>query len=482
MPGSNAPACKTLYTRPVNQSQRERAESAERAPSDLRRVIGFWGGIGVMVGVIIGSGIFRTPSAIAAELPQPWIILLLWLAGGVLCLAGAFTYAELASMFPSSGGVYVFIREGFGDCPAFVFGWAYLVIIKPFAAGGIAFVFAENLLRLVNYQGSPESTDIWVKIITTAALLALTIINWRGVRLATGVSGVLTAIKVVALCALVVLALFLGRISTDGLSQHGQVPAGSSLLTAIAAVMAMILWTYDGWADVGSVAGEVKNPQRTLPLIYIAGTGGIIALYLAVNAVYYAVVPVPELLEIVKAQPTTPIAALVIERLLGPVAGASVALVVMLSTLGSSHASVMTGARVSYAQARDGLMFRFIGHVHPKYHTPDAALFSQVALAIVAVWFLGSFQKLADGFVFTMWIFYAMAGMTIFVMRVRRPNAERAFKCPGYPAVPAVFVLCALGMTALSIAGDPKTTLMWLGVLGAGVPVFYVWRRLKARA
>lgn len=434
-----------------------------------------------MVGVIIGSGIFRTPSAIAAELPSPGLILLLWLVGGLLCLAGAFTYAELASMYPASGGVYVFIREGFGECPAFVFGWAYLVIIKPFAAGGIAFVFAENLLRLINFQGSAEHTQLWVKIITTAALLVLTLINWRGVRLATGVSGVLTAIKVVALVALVAIALVLGKATSDGLAQHGTLPTGNSLLKAVAAVMAMILWTYDGWADVGSVAGEVKNPQRTLPLIYIAGTGGIIALYLAVNAVYYAVVPVPELLAIVKDKPTTPIAALVIERLLGPIAGASVALVVMLSTLGSSHASVMTGARVSYAQARDGLMFRFIGHVHPKYNTPDAALISQVLLGIVAVWFLGSFQKLADGFVFTMWIFYAMGGASIFILRMRHPDAARAFKCPGYPLVPAVFIACAVAMTVLSIMGDPQTTLMWLGVLVAGVPVFYVWRKVAGQ-
>jgi basic amino acid/polyamine antiporter, APA family len=475
------------YTRLVNSEHHDMTSGqGQGSTRELRRVIGFWGGIGVMVGVIIGSGIFRTPSSIAAELPSPWIILLLWLAGGLLCLAGAFTYAELASMFPSSGGVYVFIREGFGDCPAFVFGWAYLVLIKPFAAGGIAIVFAENLLRLINYQGSPESTQMWVKIITTAALLALTIINWRGVRLATGVSGVLTAIKIAALVALVgltlVVGLLMGKVDVGGLAQQGAVPTGGAMLTAIAAVMAGVLWTYDGWADVGSVAGEVKNPQRTLPLIYITGTGGIIALYLAVNAAYYAVVPVPELLTIVKEQPTTPIAALVIERLLGPAAGASVALVVMLSTLGSSHASVMTGARVSYAQARDGLMFKFIGHVHPKYHTPDAALFSQVLLAIVAVWFLGSFQKLAEGFVFTMWIFYAMAGLTIFVMRVRKPEMTRAFRCPGYPVVPAVFVLCALGMTAMSIASDPKGTAMWLGVLAIGVPVYYGWRAIVRRA
>lgn len=432
-----------------------------------------------MVGVIIGSGIFKTPPAIAAELSAPWLVIALWIAGGVLCLAGALTYAEMAAMFPQSGGVYVFLREGFGKVTAFVFGWSYLMLVKPFAAGGIAFIFGEHLNQLLG-------TTWDVRITTTVMLLALTIINYRGVGLATGVAKFLTAIKFGALAAIVILTLSLAKGSwanftpADGAMQPppaaGQ--ALQPLLLAIVNVMAGILWTYDGWADVGSIAGEVKDPQRRLPRIYIAGTLGVIGIYVLVNVAYILLVPLGEMRRQYLADDQFSIAPFVMQTLLGPAGATALIVIIMLSTLGSSHSSVMTGARVSYAQARDGLLFRFIGHVHPRFATPDAALWSQVLLAIVAVWFLGSFQSLMESFVFTMWIFYGLAGASIFVLRARFPGRERPFRCPGYPVVPLLFVLSAFAMAALMIVKDPKQTLPWLGILIAGAPVYLIWRRL----
>ncbi len=424
-----------------------------------------------MIGVIIGSGIFRTPTAIATQIASPLLILGLWVAGGLICLAGALTFGELASMHPKSGGVYVFLKEGFGNVTAFVFGWAYLLLIKPFAAGGIAFVFAEHVVKLLGISGTPAELDLWVKGITTVMLLALTAINIRGVGLSTAVAGVLTAVKFGALAFIVLLTFGMGHGDASRL-QADPSASGPVTLGAIVAVMSMILWTYDGWADVGSIAGEVKDPQKRLPRIYIGGTLAVIAIYLLVNAAYFMLVPLGEM----KSTPT--VAPLVMERLLGPIGAVVVTVVIALSTLGSSHASVMTGARVSYAQARDGLLFRFIGHVHPMHATPDVSLIAQVTLGIVAVWWLGSFQKLADSFVFTMWIFYGLAGASIFVLRRTQPDAPRAFRCPGYPVVPAVFVLVSLAMTTLSVMQDPRTTLMWIGVLLAGVPVYFAWRRL----
>ena len=450
----------------------------------LKRAIGFWGGIAVMIGVIIGSGIFRQPPRIAAEFASPWFILALWAGGGLLCLAGAFTYAELAAMHPASGGVYVFIREGFGDCVAFVFGWAYLVLVKPFAAGGIAFLFGEHINKLFGVQWD-------VRISTTVMLLSLTLINVRGVRLSTGVAGVLTLLKFGALVAIVLLVVLLGKTDASKLAA-APVPDSPDLIRSIVIAMAGILWTYDGWADVGSIAGEVKDPQRSLPQIYIFGTLAVIGIYLAVNAAYFMLVPLQEMRAQRAANADFSVAPLVMERLVGRSGEIAVILIILCSTLGSSHASIMTGARVSYAQARDGLLFRFIGRVHPEWNTPDAALISQVLLSIVAVWFLGSFQALADSFVFTMWIFYALGGAAIFILRYKQPNVPRPFRCPGYPIVPALFVLSAIAMTILSIRGDdaPSTfglfpflgkhpymnTLPWLAVLLAGVPIYYIWR------
>jgi amino acid transporter len=439
-----------------------------------------------MVGVIIGSGIFRTPPALAAEFASPGFILALWVAGGLLCLAGAFTYAELAAMHPHSGGVYVFIREGFGDCTAFVFGWAYLVLVKPFAAGGIAFIFGEHINQLFGVHWD-------VRISTTIMLLSLTVINIRGVTLSTGFAGVLTFLKFGALAAIIALAIVLGRTDTSKLAA-APVPPSPDLIKSIVLAMSAILWTYDGWADVGSIAGEVKDPQRQLPRIYILGTLAVIGIYVAVNAAYFMLVPLEEMRSQRLADSQFSVAPLVMERLIGPSGSIAVVLIVLCSTLGSSHASIMTGARVSYAQARDGLLFRFIAHVHPKWHTPDASLISQVLLSIVAVWFLGSFQALAESFVFTMWIFYAMAGAALFILRIKSPTAHRPFRCPGYPIVPALFVAAAVAMTILSITGDttPKqfdllpflgthkhmATLPWLAILAAGVPIYSIWRRL----
>lgn len=430
-----------------------------------------------MIGVIIGSGIFRKPPEIAGALASPWLILGLWVVGGLICLAGAFTYAELAAMHPDSGGVYVFLREGFGGVTAFVFGWAYLLLIKPFAAGGIAFVFAEHLTQLLHIEAPPDRMALYHKLITTAMLLSLTFINLRGVRLSTLVALVLTTVKFGALAAIVLLTFGLGKVHLTGLDPAPE-PGPATTLKALVLVMSSILWTYDGWADVGSIAGEVKNPQKLLPRIYILGTLAIIGIYVLVNAAYFMLVPVGEMRAIAKANPNFSVAPLVMERLIGPAGAIAVIVIVMLSTLGSSHSSIMTGARVSYAQARDRLLFRFVGHVHPKYATPDYSLVSQVTLAIVAVWLLGSFQSLADSFTFTMWIFYGLAGSTIFILRARRPNATRPFRCPGYPLLPGIFVLCSVVMTVLSIVKSPSQTLPWLAVLACGVPVYYVWRRL----
>lgn len=459
-------------------------------PAQLQRTIGFWGAIAVMIGVIIGSGIFKQPPSIAAQFGSPWLILGLWIAGGLLCLAGAFTYGELAAMYPDSGGVYVFIREGYGHCAAFVFGWAYLVLVKPFAAGGIAFIFGEHVNIIATVIGrawfDPTFTANWdVRISTTVMLLSLTAINIRGVALSTAFAGVLTVLKFGALAAIVLFTLALGKVDFANLAPAAT-PSQPDVFKALTVVFAGILWTYDGWADVGSIAGEVREPQRRLPRIYIGGTLAVIAIYVLVNAAYFMLVPIDEMRARAAADGNFSVAPLVMQRLIGDAGGVAVVLIVLFSTLGSSHASIMTGARVSYAQARDGLLFRFIGHVHPRWATPDAALITQVLLSVVAVWFLGSFQALADGFVFTMWIFYAMAGGAIFILRMRRPNATRPFRCPGYPVVPALFVLSALAMTGLSIYADRDSsflnTLPWIGVLLAGAPVFYLWKWLTGVA
>ncbi len=448
------------------------------AEPDLPRSIGFWGAIGVMVGIMIGSGIFRSPSAIAESLGSPALILGLWAAGGALSLCGALTYAELAAMFPQTGGVYVFLREGYGRGVAFVFGWTYLLLSKPFAAGGIAMVFAEYLNGLLG-------THWDVRVVTSAVLVALTVLNTFGLRLGSGVAAILTALKVAALAAIVVLALALmNGSSANFASEPLAAPDGVAplLLVGLAAAMSLVLWTYDGWSDVGSIAGEVRDPQRNLPRVYLAGTAAVTALYLAVNAVYIWLAPLSEMRQ------TGTIAPLVVERLLSGLGVAAnvgatiVSLVVLISTLGSTHGSIITGARISFAQARDGLLFRFLGRVEPRFGTPAVSLWVQLVLALAATWYAGNFQKLAETFVFTMWIFYGLAGGVVFILRRTRPDAERPYRCPGYPWVPGLFIVASVAMTVLGLIEKPGQNLIWVGVLLAGAPVYLLWRRLAGRS
>lgn len=445
------------------------ADHPAQLPPDLPRKVGFWGAIAVMVGVVIGSGIFRTPSAIAQQLGDPYLILLLWLIGGLIALAGALTFAELAAMMPRSGGIYVFIREGYGPCPAFVFGWTYMLITKPAAAGGIAFIFAEYFNTLFGLAWD-------ARLLTCAALVLLTVINVIGMKASARFAVVVTSLKFGALAAMIVLGVgaALRDATTSGTGDiaggFASMPSSTSLFKAIVPVMAAIMWTYDGWSDVGAIAGEVKDPKRTLPRVYIAGTLAVTGLYVLVNAAYLWHIPIG----VMRDTPT--VAMTLMDKLIGPIGASIAAIVIIISTLGSSHASVMTGARVTFAQARDGLLFRFLSRIHPKFETPAVALWTQLTLSCSAVLFLGQFDKLAGTFVFTMWIFYGLGAGTLFILRRRQPDAERPFRTPGYPVVPAVFLLSAIAMTALSIKDDPKTTLIWIGVLAAGVPVYFAWQ------
>jgi basic amino acid/polyamine antiporter, APA family len=428
---------------------------------DLPRSIGFWGGCGIMVGIIIGSGIFRTPTSIAREMGDSRLILLLWLLGGVLSLAGALTYAELGTMFPRSGGIYAYMYEGLGGTVAFVFGWTYMLLGKPLAASAITMVFAEHFDKLFGLQWD-------VRAITCVVLILLTAVNTVRVRLGAGIAIVLTTLKALALAAIIVLGLTLARGST---ANFAPVASSKSFLSALAPVLAAVLWTYDGWADVTSVAGEIREPDRLLPRILVVGTGACIALFVAVNAVYIYMVPLPQM----RGEPT--VAPLVMEKLCGPVGATVVTLMVMISTLGASHGSIITGARVTFAQARDGLLFRVLGRIHHRYQTPHIALWCQAILSCVAVCFLKHFERLTGGFVFTMWIFYAAAAVSMIVLRIRRPELNRPCRCWGYPVVPVAFIAASLLITVLAIKASPVETLCWLGILVTGAPAYYLWRR-----
>jgi len=434
----------------------------------LPRRLGFWSAVAVLVGSTIGGGIFRTPAVIAGRVPEPVLMLLVWVLGGLLALCGALTYAELAAMFPRSGGVYVYVREGFGRLPAFLFGWSELLLIRASALGAIATPFAEYLLRSLGLDPTRPPYDGAVHWVAALAIVLTATLNYVGVRWSALLLNVTTAAKYGALALLVLLAFVVGQGSFGNFGEAGGAVRGGLFGLALVSVM----WAYDGWGDLSFVGGEVKDPERNLPRALIVGTGAVVAIYLLVNAAYLYLIPIG-------AMAHSPlVAADAAQAIVGRLGVGLVAIVVMVATFSTLLGSMLTAPRIFFAMADDGLFFRGVARVHPTFRTPSVAIVLTAVLGIVYVAFQ-TFQQLADQFVVAIFPFYALAAAAVFVLRRRRPPAvvPRAVRVLGYPVVPALFVLATLYMLGNALWQDPLHTGVAFLIILAGVPVYLVWLR-----
>jgi amino acid transporter len=438
-------------------------QTGAHSSAQLARRLGLWPAIGIVIGVTIGSGIFRTPASIADRVPDPGLMLGVWLLGGLISLAGALSVAELAASLPHTGGWYVFLREGWGRLPAFLVGWSELVLIRASANGAISTVFSEYLMRSLGYDPVVQSGT--VRGVAAAALVTAAIVNIRGIQLGALVAGVSSATKFGALAGLVMASLALGGGAGASLGHFtdrgAPVEAGMFGLALIS-----VLWAYDGFADVSFVAGEVKDPQRTLPRAIVAGTLAIIGIYLAANAAYLYVNPVP----VIATSPL--IAADTMRALFGQAGVAFVSIVVTISTFGALIAIMLSAPRIFFAMAGDRLFFPAMARVHPRYGTPHVAIALSASLGVVFV-LTRTFEQLADTFVLTIWPFYGLAIAGLYRLRRTRPDLPRPYKVPGYPIVPAVFVAAVVYLVTNALVADPLWTGATFAVVLAGVPVYY---------
>jgi len=442
--------------------------------SGLERRIGLWSAIAVVIGSTVGSGIFRSPAGIADKLPGPVPMLLSWVAGGVFALCGALTLAEVASALPQTGGIYVFLRQGWGRMTAFVFGWGQLAMIRAASLGAISITFAEYFWRVSKgAEASPEEA-MTVRFIAAGAILLTGTFNIVGVKVGAAFTNLTVLAKYGGLLSIVIVAFVVGLPQTGGGFYAPAIPPGSFTIPAFGLALVSTLWAFDGWADVVYNGGEVRDPQRNLPRSLIGGTLLIIAIYLLANLATSRVLPIEEI------RVSKLVAADVAQRVIGPLGVAFVSVTVMISTFGSLNTVLFTSPRIFFAMAEDRLLFRGVGAVHPRFGTPYVAIALTATLGVVFV-LLRSFEQLADAFVTAFLPFYFLAVASIFRLR-GRPEYQPTFRCPGYPVVPLVFMVAVLYLLGNALI-DPGSRWQTVGVLGTclvGVPLYYATVGRKA--
>ncbi len=436
---------------------------------EFRRALGPFDATMVVVGGIIGSGIFINPYLVARQLDSSVLVLGAWVAGGAIALAGALAYAELGALFPKAGGQYAYLRDAYHPLAGFLYGWALLAVIETGAIAAVAIAFASYALRLV---GRPEVGPVPLAL---ATLVLLSIVNVLGVKLGSRVLNVFVVLKVAALAVLIV-AGWLSP-AAEGWLTAARASGASALETTAAFGVALvpILFAYGGWQNANYVAEEIKDPRRNLPRSLIAGTAAVVLVYVLVNAVYLSALGLDGL-----AATMTP-AASAAERMFGAVGDRFVTAAIAISTFGFLDLAILAPTRVYYAMAADGAFLPALAKLHPRYRTPALAIAVQTAWAC-ALALTGEYGRLLNYVVFADWIFFGLTVATLFVFRRTHPVGARpadAFRAPGYPVVPAAFVIVAAAVVLSVVRADPWSALRGALLLVAGIPVFWWFTRRR---
>jgi APA family basic amino acid/polyamine antiporter len=445
--------------------------------SELKRDLGVWGAAAIVVGTVIGSGIFLVPKSMVQNVGTPNMVLFVFIFGGLLSLAGALTYAELSSAMPEAGGEYVYLREAYGPFFAFLYGWTQLWVAK---SGSVATLATGFFTYMANFYPALESvlTTIGPVTIKSGQVFAMCVIaflgwlNYFGVKVGGNVQIAVTVVKV-GLIALLIVAGFTFP-AGDFANLSTSVPAPGGIAGFFAALVAA-LWAYDGWNNVSMVSSEVKEPQRNLPLALIYGTLGVMIIYLLATLAYFYVLPAAGVSN------SDRVAAEMMRQVWGAGGAAVVSVAAMISIFAALNGSILTGARVPYAMAKDGLFVKSIGEVHPKHFTPANSIVALTVWSMVLVLASGNYDELFTYVIFASWILYGMATASVLVLRRNRPDLARPYKTLGYPVVPIVFVLVAIALLLSTLLKSPRESLMGLVIMAAGIPFYLYWNSKRRR-
>ena len=444
--------------------------------ADLPRMLGPSQATAIVVGTIIGSGIFLVPREMMQDVGSSALVYLAWIVGGLLSLFGAMTYAELGAMLPYAGGEYVYLRGAYGDTPAFLYMWTWFAVAKPASIAAVTIGLARTLeffpvFRALGAQaiGGPVPL-LWSQIFAIAVTWLITGLNYLGIKKAGDFQLVFTVLK--GILILIVAGLCFASASGAWANFSTTLPHAAGGMGGFMAALIATLWAYDGWNDLTMVAGEVKQPERSLPIALIGGLFIVGILFMATNAAIQYILPAAQ----IAASERPAVAALNVVA--GPAGAGFVAAAMALSIFVTLNGTIMSGARIPFAAARDRLFFRQFAHISPRFQSPSTSLIVQGLLSTVLLLFLSQFQQHFELAVFAEWLFYMLTATTVFVYRRRRPDLARPYKVWGYPLLPGLFVACAAAVLVSSYLGNLKGSLMGTALILLGLPVLWLVRKM----
>jgi APA family basic amino acid/polyamine antiporter len=448
----------------VSQAAESRGHGAE-----LLRELGLFDTTNLVVGTIIGSGIFLVPTEIARAVHTPGWILAVWAIGGFFTLLGALSLAELGAAMPQAGGIYTFIGRAFGPLMGFLCGWMLFTVATSGSIATLAVAFPIYL------GGFVPLTPTTSKVVSLAAIAILTWINILGVKNGARVQNVLTVLKVGGLVAMVIVIFLLPAPAHAAPVAAPPLPPGPIGAAAVGTALVAVLWAYEGWHDVSFAAGEIHNPQRNFPLGLVGGVALCVALYIAANLAYLKVLTPAEIAA------TDRVALAAMNRIMGAWGGKLLTAAILASILGALNAMMLSGPRAYYQMAKDGMFFDRAARVHPKWRTPVEAIVFQALWASFLILIIGGFSQLFTYVIFGGWIFYGLAVLSVVVLRRKDPDMPRPFRVPGYPVVPLLFGAAALALVVSTLAATPRESGYGLAFIALGIPIYYFQRAYRRR-
>jgi basic amino acid/polyamine antiporter, APA family len=421
----------------------------------------------IAIGSMIGSGIFLTPSLIAKALPSTYLILFVWIAGGILSLCGALTFAELGSLLPKAGGVYVFLSEGYGHIFGFLYGWAYFLVVNTGGIAALSVAFATYLGYFVHFD------LMGIKLAAVSGIIILTMINIYGVKMGGIFSDVFTILKLAGIAGLIFIGIVLGSASYNNFSISYFLNNGFHL-GGIGIAMVGVLWSYGGWQHATFTAGEAKNPKKDVPVAMITAAASVTLIYMLSNLAYMFLLPVDQI------GASQSLAADAVQAAVGLVGGSLIAIAIFISTFGTAGIYTLTAPRIYYAMASDGIFFKNVSKIHPKFNTPHNAILIQSSWAIILILFWGTFENLISYVVFTDWIFFGLTAATIFIFRKKKVYEERIYRTTFYPVTPIIFIAVSTWFVINTLIEKPEQAIAGIIMLGLGIPVYFYWKKRNA--